>query len=1047
MTKMGKQIAKITRPVQVLVAAFTTASIVALAQAEHGNHGSQTKLETGVAVTGVLLLAHGGKAAWNEEVNRLASQVNEKRPVEVAFGMANKRNIQSAIDRLLARGVGEIVAVPLFVSSHSSLITSTEYLLGLRRQAPPELAIYARMDHGQGNNHVSNARDASLDATTPVESPVPVRMADALNHHPIVADILLSRARSISQKPDEEVVVVVAHGPVADEENAKWLSDMKALVEMIKGSSRFKRIEYLTVRDDAPEPIRSQAAGELRGVVERATAEGSRVLIVPLLLAYGGIEEGIKKRLEGLEYTMCRQALLPDERLARWVLLAARPVTPLALTDGQSGGAKGSAEYGTIRGRVVVGPSDAVARNAVVTIAELRRSVLTDETGAFEFGNVPAGRYQIIAHLDRVPDVAKSVEVAGGTYIVDFELTLAPISEQVTVTASGSAEAVGSSYHSVTSVGAVELAQRNPISIGEALEYQLGVAKRSFGPGTGRPVIRGFDGDRVLVLQDGLRVGGIASQSGDEVEPIDVLALDRVEIVKGPATLLYGSNAIGGVVNGISTNDVYQKGLSGYLTAAGGTNNWQAGASGGFKYGTRNFLIFGHGGGQKANDYRSASEIVLNSFARTDGVSGGAAWFPRNGWLSFNYSYDRRHHGLPVEPGEVDFESLRERRHGFEVKGGFRGLGGFIESGDFALRYNDYIAREFEFESDENVTELEGVAFNKNFNYRANFNSRRRGRSYSTFGLSGFTRDFESTGAEAPAPRTSQNSLAVYALQRVDFERIGFQFGGRVEQTGYDPRGDLRSRKFVGFSGSAGMRIPLWVGGSFVANYQHSFRAPALEELYNNGPHPGILLFDIGNPDLTAESGDGIDLSIRHNDQRVRIDGSFFYYHLRNFVFPAFTGATDDESNLPIVNYTQGTSRYVGAEASVEAGVLPTLWLTGKVDYVRAELTRLDKPLPRIPPLRGMLGLDWRYHGVSLRPELILANRQGRVFDHETPTAGYALFNLSTSYTFVVGRVAHIVSVGVYNLGDSLYRNHLSFTKEIAPEMGRSVRLNYSMRF
>jgi iron complex outermembrane receptor protein len=687
------------------------------------------------------------------------------------------------------------------------------------------------------------------------------------------------------------------------------------------------------------------------------------------------------------------------------------------------------------------------ARNAVVTIAELKKSVLTDENGAFELNDIPAGTYQIIAHLDRVPDVVKSVEFAGADQQIDFQLTLAAVSEQVTVTATGSAEAVGSSYQSVNSVGALELAQRNPISIGEALEYQPGVAKRSFGPGSGRPVIRGFDGDRVLVLQDGLRVGGIASQSGDEVEPIDVLSLDRVEIVKGPATLLYGSNAIGGVVNGISTNDVYQQGLSGYLTTFGGTNNWQAGSSGGFKYGVKNFLFFANGGAQKANDYHTPLGTVLNSYARSGNVSGGVGWFPRKGWLAFNYAYDHRRYGIPVEPDEIDFEYLKMRRHSYEVKGGLRDLGGFIEGGDFALSYNDYINREFEFESDENVTELDSIATNKNFNYRANFNHQRRGNFSGTFGLSGFTRDYKSVGEEAPAPHTKQNSFAVYGLERVDFEHIGFQFGGRVEQNGYNPDGNFRDRNFVGFSGSAGVRVPLWTGGSFVANYQHSFRAPALEELYNHGPHPGILVFDIGNPNLNAEQGDGVDFSLRHNTDRLRLDASVYYYNIHNFVFTAFTGKTDEESNLPIVIYAQGNSRYVGAEASIEARVLSALWLNGKVDYVRAELTELNKPLPRIPPLRGTLGFDWRYKALSIRPELILANRQNRVFDNETPTAGYAVFNLIASYTFVTRKAAHVISVGAYNLGDTLYRNHLSFIKNIAPEMGRSVRLNYSLRF
>jgi iron complex outermembrane recepter protein len=706
-----------------------------------------------------------------------------------------------------------------------------------------------------------------------------------------------------------------------------------------------------------------------------------------------------------------------------------------------------SASAGTIRGTVRLEPSRVAARNAVITIAELKRVVLTDERGVFVFNDVPADRYQIIAHLDRVPDVVKNVEVTSGEQTINFNLSLAPVSEQVTVTATGSAEAIDSAYQAVTSVGALELAQRNPASIGEALEYQLGVAKRSFGPASGRPVIRGFDGDRVLVLQNGLRVGGIASQSGDEVEPIDVLSLDRVEIVKGPATLLYGSNAIGGVVNGISTNDVYQQGLSGYLTTFGGMNNWQAGGSAGFKYGFRNFLIFGSGGAQKANDYRTPLGQVLNSYSRSGNVSGGAGWFLRKGWLAFSYSYDRRRYGIPVAADEIDLEYLRMHRHNYEVKGGFRELAGLIEGGDFAISYNAYLNREFEFEADENVTELDSIATNKNLNYRANFNHRRHGNVSGTFGFSGFTRDYESVGEEAPAPHTRQRSFAVYGLERVDFERIGFQFGGRVEQNGYTPEGNFRKRNFVGFSGSAGMRLALWNGGSFVANYQHSFRAPALEELYNNGPHPGILVFDIGNPNLKAEQGDGVDFSLRHNSERLRLESSVYYYNLSNFVFTSFTGVTDPGSHLPIVDYTQSSSRYVGAEASMEARVVSALWLNGKVDYVRADLTELHKPLPRIPPLRSMLGIDWRFNAFSVRPELVLARRQDRVFDNESPTAGYATVNLNASYTIVNARTAHIFTVSGYNLNDRLYRNHLSFIKDIAPEIGRNLRLNYTVRF
>lgn len=612
-----------------------------------------------------------------------------------------------------------------------------------------------------------------------------------------------------------------------------------------------------------------------------------------------------------------------------------------------------------LQGRVTLRESRRAVENAVVTIAQLRRTAFTDAQGNYQFNDVPRGKYDLIVHIERVADVVKAVDAMNVATTVDFEVTLNSINEQITVTASGSMESTRNSYQAVSTVGAVQIAEKAPLSIGDAIDRQPGVAKRSFGPASGRPVIRGFDGDRVLILQDGLRVGGISSQSGDEVEPIDVLALDRIEIVKGPATLLYGSNAIGGAVNGISTNDVYQSGLSGYLTALGTTNNWQAGTSAGLRYGFKNFLVFAGGGAQKANEYRSPSGLVLNSYARSGNGGGGLGWFPQKGWLSFSYAYDRRRYGIPVRPDAVDFEYLVMHRHNYALKGGLRDLNGFVESIDFGLSYNDYRHTEFEFESDENRTEIDSVAFNKNLNYRATFNHRRFGKFSGTFGFSGFTRDYASVGAEAPAPRTKQRSFAAYALERVTYERVGFQFGGRVEQNGYDPAGGLRGRNFVGFSGGMGVRVPLWSGGSMVANYQRSFRAPALEELYDHGPHPGILVFDIGDPNLKAEQGDGVDISLRHSTERFRFEVGSFYYNIHNYVYTAFTGAVDPGSNLPIIRYAQSKSHYTGAEANFEAKLQRNLWLTAKADLVQAKLVDLGKPLPRIPPVRGTIGLDW----------------------------------------------------------------------------------------
>ncbi|HEY1741840.1 MAG TPA: CbiX/SirB N-terminal domain-containing protein [Granulicella sp.] len=278
---------------------------------------------------GVLLLAHGGSAQeWNEEVRHVADQVDLTVPTEVAFGMATRSTMQAGINRLVARGVTAIVVVPLFVSSHSSVIDSTAYLLGLRTQEPEDLKMFAMMDHGggmmMGGNSMQHDPAATAEGEKPISSPVPIRMASALDHHRIVAEILRDRAASISHNPAHEVVILTAHGPVPDDENKLWLHDMSILAEQIQQQTHYVGIECLTLRDDADEPVRDAATHQLREKVEQVTKAGNSVLVVPLLLSYGGIEDGLRKRLAGLTYSMPSQALLPDTRIVNWVIEAAR---------------------------------------------------------------------------------------------------------------------------------------------------------------------------------------------------------------------------------------------------------------------------------------------------------------------------------------------------------------------------------------------------------------------------------------------------------------------------------------------------------------------------------------------------------------------------------------------------------------------------------------------------------------------------------------------------------------------------------------------------
>jgi iron complex outermembrane receptor protein len=704
----------------------------------------------------------------------------------------------------------------------------------------------------------------------------------------------------------------------------------------------------------------------------------------------------------------------------------------------------------TLRGTVTLEASGTPTHGVVVTILQLKRSVETDDNGVYEFQNVPPGTYSVVAHLDRVPDVVQTVQVAsGGSVTTDFQLRLRAVGEQVTVTASGGEESSFNSIQSVTSLTAVELAEKNTQSLGDALDHELGVAKRSSGPGTSRPVIRGFDGERVLILQDGNRTGSLGFQSGDHAEPIDVLALEKLEVVKGPATLLYGSSAIGGVVNAITGHESAHQGVRGYFTAIGGTNNYQAGGSAGVEYGTEHWLFWGNGGGQRAGDYETPLGRITNSYTREGNGEAGFGYYPGKHYFSFDYTLDRRRYGIPFDPTDADPEVvfLNPRRQSLRFNAGFRDLDSFINGAQFSMQYNDYRHDEI-----NAFTDVINTAFkNKTFNYRGMFDERKTGKWSGSFGFWGLHRDYTSAGEEALAPPTKQNAFAVFGLEKLDFERITFQFGGRFEHNGYDPAAILDrptpARAFDGFSGAVGMRIPTWKGGAFVANFSHSYRAPALEELYNRGPHGGNATFEIGDPNLKRESGDGLDLSLRHSTNRLRAELNYFYYHIKDFIFLAPTGAVDEESGLIVANYAQGTSRYTGAEAKLDVGFHSNIWLLSELDYVNAKLVSTDTPLPRIPPLRGRVGLEATYNNFRFAPEVVMSKDQGQIFPTETRTAGYAIFNVTASYTIAQQHVAQIISVNGYNLGDRLYRNHLSFIKAFAPEIGRGVRLTYTLRF
>ena len=723
---------------------------------------------------------------------------------------------------------------------------------------------------------------------------------------------------------------------------------------------------------------------------------------------------------------------------------------------------------GTISGRVTHGTQTPL-HSATVSIGQLGISTRTDDDGRFTLEGVPAGRHTVLVHIEGFADSTAVITVpAGGSINRDFNLEILALREEVTVTTTGTEQSVFESFQTVTSVGSTRITERASSSIGEVLEHETGVAKRSFGPGSSRPVIRGFDGDRVLILQDGVRNGSVGSQSADHGEPVDPLMAERIEVVRGPATLLYGSNALGGVVNVLGHHhDDYHDGFRGYLTGVAGTADRQLAGSGGLEYGYKNWLFRGSFGAHRTSDYQTPLGRVPNSAGRSNSYSFGTGYYTEKAFLSGSYDLDIRRYGVPFAglfhehheehfgsfPEVEDEVDLRLRRHNFRLKGGFRDLTNSLVQGiNFNVDYTNYRHKEIEIHDGED--EVGTVFDNKIFSFRSVFEQQRSGKLTGRFGFEGFNRDYLVEGEEQLINgEVRHNSLSAFALEELNFGRVKLQFGGRVENNRYrteDPA--LNDRSFTAFSGGAGINVGLWEGGALVANYTHANRAPALEELYNHGPHIGNLTFEIGNDALVRETANGIDVSLRHLGRRFRLTGDVFYYRINNFVFLApqdedGDGEIDFEDGLPVARFEQADANYFGAELSAEAWFNDNIGAFAGLDMVRAELADSGIDLPRIPPARARVGLDLRYGGLSVRPEAVFAAAQNRVFPLETPTAGYGIVNVGASYTMGSSHVAHIFSVNAYNLTNKLYRNHVNFIKDLVPEIGRGIRFGYTVRF
>ncbi len=267
---------------------------------------------------GVLLLAHGGDAQWNREVEAVGRDLRAKVPVEIAFGMADQAAISEAVRRLEARGPAKIVAVPLFVNSESEVMDQTRFVLGLRSEPSKTLGDALRAMGEAHAGHPGAAAHSHSFSTERVKIRSPFVLTPALDEHPVVLDILAERAKALSKDPSREVVLLVGHGPVDEKAHRAWSRTLRNLSGELRKRGGYRAVRGATLRDDAPPAVRAKAVQELRALVTRSAVEG-RVLVVPYLMAKGGIEGKVLDALKGLKFAWDAKTLMPHPAIARWV--------------------------------------------------------------------------------------------------------------------------------------------------------------------------------------------------------------------------------------------------------------------------------------------------------------------------------------------------------------------------------------------------------------------------------------------------------------------------------------------------------------------------------------------------------------------------------------------------------------------------------------------------------------------------------------------------------------------------------------------------------
>ncbi len=623
--------------------------------------------------------------------------------------------------------------------------------------------------------------------------------------------------------------------------------------------------------------------------------------------------------------------------------------------------------------------------------------------------------------------------------------------EEIVVTATPLAEPGAELVQPAAVISGAELERQRADTIGETVSGEAGVQSSGFGPAVGRPVIRGLEGARVQVLSACIGSLDVSTVSADHAVTIEPFLADQIEILKGPATLLYGSGAIGGVVNVVDGRiaEHPMDGVSGRAELHGGSGNDEFAGMARVDYGTGPFVLHADYAHRDGDDYDLPDGTLLNSAIDQESHALGASLAGDTGYLGANVSRYENLYGVPLgsseaglEPGEevvqIDMDQTRT-----EARAGLYAAAAWLDKLNFRIAHNDYEHVEI---ADGEI----GTRFtNDAYEGRIEAVHAEAAGWTGAFGVQFGNREFEAIGAEAFVPPTETDELGVFLIEQREIGAFKVELGARFDDVGSETSTGLDADHSP-VSLSAGTIWEFDDAWHASINLDRAQRAPAAEELFSNGPHEATASVEIGDPTLEEETANQIELGLHFHTDAIEAKLSAYANRFDDFIFLADTGEIDDEEGLPIRAWTQADADFRGLEGEVKAQIADNAWGRWDArafgDLVNGELDGGGN-LPRIAPARLGGRVAWEMGAWRASAGLTRVFEQDDVAGFETTTDGYTLVDAHVSYALAFGETEWELFLDGTNLTDEDALVHNSLIKARSPLPGRAFQFGARVFF